>query len=110
MFLIIYFQIFFILIVVLSVAIMDPNAKIIREMVRLRNISVVLRGGDIIHRSLSFTIGAIVDTITQKNGALYNIASYIDRKYQEYAYGLDHNAIKKLNIRKEDIFSLFRDP
>ena len=52
----------------------------------------------------------IVETITLSSNILYDITSYRERKGQEYADGIDYNAIKKLKITKEHIFSLFRDP
>ena len=53
---------------------------------------------------------AIVETISLSSNILYDITSYRERKIQEYADGLGYNAIKKLKITKEHIFSLFRDP
>ena len=53
---------------------------------------------------------AIVETISLLSNILYDITSYRERKGQEYDDGIDHNAIKKLKIAKEHVFSLFRDP
>lgn len=84
--------------------------EILKEISRLREIGARWRSGDQFHCSFAHTLDAIVETITQSNGALYDIASYRERKRQQYADGLDYNAIKKLKITKEHIFALFRDP
>jgi len=44
----------------------------------LREVSAILRGRDPIQHSLSSTVDALIDTIMEENGALYNIASYIE--------------------------------
>ena len=51
-----------------------------------------------------------MDTISRSNDALYSIASYKERKQQEYADGLRYNEIKNLKIKKEHIYSQFRVP
>ena len=89
---------------------MDPNAEILIELAQLRGLSTAFSGGDRIRRSLASTLDAIVETITLSNNILYDITSYRERKRREYADGLSYNAIKKLKIIKEHIFSLFRDP
>jgi hypothetical protein len=89
---------------------MDTNAEILIELAQLRGISAAFSGGDRIRRSLASTLDAIVDTISQSTNVLYDIASYRERKRQQYADGLDYNAVKKLKISKEVIFALFRDP
>ena len=89
---------------------MDTNVEILIEIFCLRGISAAFSSGDSIFPSLASIVDAIVDAITISHGVLYDIASYKERKRQEYADGIDYNAIKKLKITKEHIFSLFRDP
>ena len=89
---------------------MDSNAEILIELAQLRGLSTAFSGGDRIRRSLASTLDAIVETITLSNNILCDITSYRERKRREYADGLSYNAIKKLKITKEHIFSLFRDP
>ena len=89
---------------------MDTNAEILIELAYLRELSTTFSGGDRIRRSLASTFDAIVETISLSRNILYDITSYRERKRQEYADGLDYNAIKKLKITKGNIFSLFRDP
>ena len=89
---------------------MDTNAEILIELAHLRGLSTAFSGGDRIRRSLASTLDAIVETISLSSNILYDITSYRERKRQEYADGLDYNAIKKLKITKEHVFSLFRDP
>ena len=76
----------------------------------MRGLSTAFSGGDRICHSLASTLDAIVETISLSRNILYDITSYRERKRQEYIDGLDYNAIKKLKITKEHIFSLFRDP
>ena len=78
---------------------MDTNVEILIEISHLRGLSTAFSGGDRILRSLASTLDAIVETISLSSNILY-----------EYVDGLDYNAIKKLKITKEHIFSLFRDP
>ena len=78
---------------------MDTNAEILIELAHLRGLNTSFSGGDGICRSLASTLDAIVETISLSSNILY-----------EYVDGLDYNAIKKLKITKEHIFSLFRDP
>ena len=95
----------------IAVATMDHNnAEILRFIVRLREIGSAWRGGDELRRSLSDSLLYIVDTIASSNDALYSIASYRERKRQQYADGLSYNEIKKLRITKQAIYSLFRLP
>ena len=94
----------------IAVAAMDPNAEILIELANLRGLSSTFSSGDRIWCSLASTLDAIVETITLSNNVLYDITSYRERKRREYADGLSYNAVKKLKITKEHIFSLFRDP
>ena len=89
---------------------MDTNAEILIELSHLRGLSTAFSGGDRIHRSLASTLDAIVETISLSSNILYDITSYRERKIQEYIDGINYNAIKKLKITKEHVFSLFRDP
>jgi hypothetical protein len=93
-----------------AVATMDPNAAILIELARLRNISASFRGRNEMCRSLATTMDDIVDTISRSTNVLYDITSYRERKRREMADGLDYAAIKKLKITKEVLFALFRDP
>ena len=95
----------------IAVATMDHNnAEILRFIVHLREIGSAWRGGDEIHCSLSDSLLSIVDTIARSNDALYSIASYRERKRQQYADGLSYNEVKKMKITKQAIYSLFRLP
>ena len=38
------------------------------------------------------------------------ISHHIERKRREHEDGLDYVAIRRLKIKKEEIFALFRDP
>ena len=77
------------------VATMDNNAEILRAISHLREIGSAWRGGDELHRSLSYSLLYIVDTIVILNDALYSIASYRERNRQQYADGLNYNEVKK---------------
>ena len=94
----------------IAVATMDKNAEILRIIGHLRKIGSTWRGGDELHRSLSDSLLTIVDTITRSNDALYSIASYKERKKQQYADGLSYNEVNKLKIKKDHIYTLFRVP
>ena len=92
----------------IAVANMDYNVEILRAIGNLREIGSSWRGGDELHRSLSYSLLNIFDTIAKSNDALYSIASYRERKRQEYVDGLSYNEIKKFKITKEHIYTLFR--
>ena len=94
----------------IAVATMDNNVEILRVIGHLREIGSSQRSGDEPRRSLSDSLLTIIDTIAKSNDALYSIASYKERKRQEYADGLSYNEIKKLKITKENIYTLFRVP
>ena len=100
----------FLIDVFIAVAAMDTNVEILIEISHLRGLSTAFSGNDRIRRSLASTLDAIVETISLSRNILYDITSYRERKRQEYPDGLGYNAIKKLKITKENIFSLFRDP
>ena len=91
-------------------ATMDNNDDILRVIGHLREIGSASRGGDELRRSLSDYLLYIVDTIARLNDSLYRIASYRERKRQQYADGLSYNEVKKLKITKQYIYSLFRLP
>ena len=80
----------------IAVASMDKNAEILRVIGHLREIGSTWRGGDELYHSLSDSLLTIIDTITTLNDALYSIASYRERKRQQYADGLSYNKVKKL--------------
>ena len=95
----------------IAVATMDHNnAEILRFIVYLREIGSAWRAGDELRRSLSNSLLYIVDTIARLNDALYSIASYRERKRQQYVDGLSYNEVKKQKITKEHIYTLFRLP
>ena len=92
----------------IAIATMDRNVEILRVIGHLREIGSSWRGGDELNRSLSDSLLTIVNTITRLNDALYSITSYRERKTQQYADGLRYNEVKKLQITKEHIYTLFR--
>ena len=94
----------------ITVATMDNNADILRVIAHLREFGFAWRVGDELCCSLSYSLLSIVDTIARSNDALYSIASYRERKRQQYTDGLSYNEVKKLEITKEHIYSLFRLP
>ena len=89
---------------------MDTNAEILIELSHFRGLSMDFSEGGTICRSLASTLDAFVETISLSSNILYDITSYRERKRQKYTDGIDYNAIKKLKITKEHVFSLFRDP
>ena len=89
---------------------MEAHGDILREIARLREIRASITIVDERHRLLASNMDAMIDTFTSSNGALLDIATYRERKRQEYVDGLDYREIKKLKISKVHIFSLFRDP
>ena len=88
----------------IAVATMDCNAEILREILHLRDMCPSWKGGDEVHFSLPESLEVIVDIIIHSNNVLYNIASYRERKWQEYANGLSYNEVKKLKIINEKIY------
>ena len=107
----VYFSNDILFVFMIAVATMDRNnAEILRFIGHLREIGSVWRGGDELLRSLSDSLLSIVDTIARSNDALYSIASYRERKRQQYADGLSYNEVKKMKITKQAIYSLFRLP
>ena len=84
----------------IAVVVMDHNTNILRVIGHLRDLIVAWRGGCELHCSLSTSLKSIVETIGRSNDALYSIASYKERKQQEYVDGLRYNDIKKLKITK----------
>ena len=67
---------------------MDNNPKILRVIGHLREILSAWRGGDELRHSLSDSLLSIVDMITRSNDSFYSIASYRNRKRQQYTDGL----------------------
>ena len=94
----------------IAVDTMDHNAEILRVIGHIREIGSSWRGGDELHRSLSSSLLTIVDTVTISNDAFYSIASYRERKREEYVNGFNYNEIKKIKINKAHIYKLFRVP
>ena len=96
-------DIFFIFMIV--VATMDHNVEILRIIGHLREIGSTWRSGDDIYRSLSDSLLTLVATVARSNDALYSIASYRERKIQQYIDGLSYNEVKKLqNNKRTHIF------
>ena len=93
---------------VIVVATMDHNANILRVIGHLRDISSFWRGGYEWCLSLLASLLTIVDSINRLNDALYSIASYRERKIQEYDHGLSYKEIKKIKISKEHIYTIFK--
>ena len=56
----------------------DRNPKIIARLGALRRLSSVFRGGFDIRQSLGEALDNITNTISNSQGALYNISSYRD--------------------------------
>ena len=79
----------------IAMATMDNNANILRVIGHMREIGFAWRGGDELCRSLLDSLLSIVDTIARSNDALYSIASYRERKRQQYVDGLSYNDVKK---------------
>ena len=91
----------------IAMATMDNNAEILRVIGHMREIGYAWRGGDELRHSLSDSLLSIVDTIAISNDALYSIASYRERKRQQYTDGLSYNEVKGLKITKQHIYTLF---
>ena len=102
------FIVIFFFVFMIPVLTMDHNAEYLRLIGHVREISYAWR--DECHRSLLTSLITIVDTINILNDALYSIASYTERKIQEYVDGLRQNEIQMLKITKEHIYTLFRVP
>ena len=69
-----------------------------------------LEGGCHLRNSLADALDTITNTISDAQGALYNITSYRESRRQYYSDGLTHKDIKALKITKDQLFSLFQDP
>ena len=106
----VYFSDDILFVFMIAVATMGHHADILRVIGCLSEIGFAWRGGDELCRSLSDSLLSIVDTIARSNDDLYRIASYKERKRQQYANGLSYNEVKKLKITKQHIYSLFRLP
>lgn len=59
---------------------------------------------------LASNLDAMIETFSRCNGALHYIATYRDRKRQEYADGISYKEVKKLKMSKQHMFALLRDP
>ena len=60
--------------------------------------------------SLVDALDTITNTISNAQGALYNISLYRESMRQYYSDGLSYKDIKNLKITKDQLFSLFWDP
>ena len=88
------------------------NSKILARLGALRCLSSLYRGGDHIRRSLGEDLDEITNTISNAQGALYNISSYMDSQRKYYSTRLRYKDVNKLKITKEKrwscvIFNLF---
>ena len=88
----------------------DRNSEILACLGALRCLSSFFRGGDHIRWPLGEALDNITNTISNAQGALYNISSYRDSQRKYYSTGLSYKDAKKLKIRKDQLFSLFQDP
>ena len=88
----------------------DRNTQIIARLASLRRLSSSIRGGGHLRDSLADALDIITNTISNAQGALYNITSYRESRRPYYSDGLTHKDIKALKITKDQLFSLFRDP
>ena len=88
----------------------DRKSQIIAHLASLRRLSSSIRGGDCLRESLANALDTIIDKIAEAQGDLYNISSYRESMRQYYFDGLSYKDIKNLNITKDQLFSLFRDP
>ena len=83
----------------------DRNSHIIARLASLRCLSSSIRGGDHLIQSLADALDTITNTITNAQGDLYNISSYIESRRQSYSDGLSYKDIKALKITKDQLFS-----
>ena len=79
----------------------DRNSQIIAHLASLRRLSSSIRGGDHLRESLADALDTITNTITNAQGALYNITSYRESRRKYYSDGLTHKDIKALKITKD---------
>ena len=86
------------------------NVEIVVALASLRHLSDVFKEGDQFYCSLGKTIDMIIRKIHNAQGALYNITSYRESRWEFYEKGLSYQEVKKLKITKDMLFSLFRDP
>ena len=68
-----------------------------------------LEGGDHIILSLGEELDNITNAISNSQGSLYNIISYLNLNSQYYSTGMIYKDGKKLTITKYQPFSLFQD-
>ena len=68
------------------------------------------RRGNHLIQSLAEAFDTITNTISNDQGALYNISSYRESMRQYYSNGLSYKDIENLKITKDQLFSLFWDP
>ena len=88
----------------------DRNSDILVCLGALRNFGSLFRGGNHLRQSLAEALDTITNTISNVQGALYNISSYRESMRKYYFDGLSYKDINKLKITKDQLFSLFRDP
>ena len=83
----------------------DRNSKILARLGALRSLSSIFRGREHIIWPLGEALDNITNTISNAQGALYNISSYKDSQRKYYSIGLSCKYVKKLNITKDQLFS-----
>ena len=88
----------------------DRNSQILVCLGALKFLSSSFRGGDHLRQSLVEALDTIPNTISNAQGALYNIITYRESRRQYYSDGLSYKDIKNLKITKDQLFSLFWDP
>ena len=88
----------------------DRNSKILARLGALKRLSSIFRGGDHIRRSLGGPLDNIANTISNAQGELYNISSYMDSQRKYYSTGMSYKDVNKLKITKDQLYSLFCDP
>ena len=85
----------------------DRKSQILVQLASLRLLSSFIREGDHLRQSLANALDTITNTISNAQGALYNISSYRESRRQYYSDGLSNKDIKALEITKDQLFSLF---
>ena len=72
----------------------DQNSQILARMGTLRRLGSSFRGGDHLRQSLAEELDTITNTISNAQGALYNISSYRESMRQYYSNGLIYKDVK----------------
>ena len=86
----------------------DQNSQILAHLGALRCLSSFFREGYRLRQSLSEALHTITNTISNSQGALYNIISDRESMRKYYYDGLSYKDIKKLKITKDNFFHYSR--